>query len=115
MRTLPHLSLVAVVLLAACGGPGNFEGSVGGNSLSVKESIFFIQPFQTALGQGAAVTLGNAVTVFMSDQTGLCDKLKSNTVVHAAAAQVLVLAVANGGLSITDNLTTGSYRLFTAL
>ena len=106
MRTLLLIALAST--LAACaGGPGNFDGTVAGNKLDVKDAIFFVQPF-TYNG----TSLGSVVAFGLASQTGSCDSLKANTATKNSAALTAALTVFEGGLAISDNLTDGSYRLF---
>ena len=98
--------------LFACGGPGSFDGTVSGVTLKPKETIFIRQPFQLSLpGQTVPVTFGDAIGVLMSDQKGICDRLKNNTAVPGGVGLAIGLAVTQGGLSVSSDLTTGSYRL----
>jgi hypothetical protein len=89
-------------------GPGSFTGTVAGNSLEVKDAIFFTQP----ITQGT-LSLGSGVVLLMSSQTGSCDMLKNNQLKANSTGFGSILGVAGGGLNIESNLTTGSYRILT--
>jgi hypothetical protein len=105
--------VLLLVVLTACGGPGNFEGTVQGNSLPVKETIF-LQGTNVASQTGSSAG-GSGVVILMSDQTHLCDKLKSNELVPNSTEFIILLGVSQGGLTFSDALSTGKYRLFNAL
>ena len=102
--------LMAALALAACGGPGSFDGTVAGNTLDVKEAVFFVQPFTFG-----TTSVGNAIALGLSGQTGTCDSLKANTTKANGTALTMALGVMQGGLSVSDDLTSGSYRLLTIL
>ncbi|MFN0060942.1 MAG: hypothetical protein ACKVPX_00285 [Myxococcaceae bacterium] len=109
LRRVPLMVSLCGMLLSACGGPGNFDGTVGGNSLSVKSALFYTQPF------GAAGVGGSAVGLALTDQADACERLKANRLAPNSAGVGFGLGVTAGGLNITASLTTGAYRLFSLL
>src|SRR5206468_4215142 len=93
--------------LAACGGgAGHFDGTVSGNSLNVKESIFFNVPAPAGLpGVGGTITY-----IVMSDQTDLCNSAKNNVHKKNETTFQILMGVTTSGLTFSNALTTGSYR-----
>jgi hypothetical protein len=110
MRGLLALSLV---VLTACGGPGSFDGTVQGNTLPVKESVFFRG--SNVASQTGSVASGSGVVIALSDKTHLCDMLKNNQLTADSTSFIMLLGVSQGGLTFTDVLSTGKYRLFNPL
>ena len=78
------LSALALPALVACGGPGSFDGTVNGITMSVKDAVF-LTPKD---GNGNVVGL----VLSMSDQPGLCASLQAQQVVHDSTNFVASLA-----------------------
>jgi hypothetical protein len=69
MKARALLSLAALLIACACGGPGSLSGPVDGATLSVKDAAFaMIQ----SNGKSTALLL------IMSDQPNVCDTAKAN-------------------------------------
>jgi hypothetical protein len=83
-RTL--LTVIALCLLTACGG-NSMTGTVKGASLEPKEALFFLW-----FGQPLPF-------IVLSDQTGMCDRLKANQVPRNATLLYLVVADINSDWS----------------
>lgn len=95
-------ALAAGLILAGCGGPGRFDGTVGGMSLAVKDSIFLATRNS---GQVAMLTL------LMTDQAGLCEALKGGKVIHGGTYFVAAMGESSGS-QITAP-TAGEYTVTT--
>lgn len=114
--TLVSLCLcLGTVIVAGCNnGPGNFEGTIAGNALEVKETVYYRQPFSTSFG-GSNVSVGSAVALFMSDREGTCDLIKANQIPPNATGFLILLAVSRGQYVFDADLSRGDYRLISLL
>jgi hypothetical protein len=76
-------ALAGLLFLAGCGGVGSASGSVGGNSLSVKD------------GFGAAQTdsTGTAVVIALTDVSGVCSQAQGNHKLKSGTAVEMTLGV----------------------
>jgi len=95
-------ALAAGLALAGCGGPGSFNGTVGGLSLAVKDSIFLATRNS---GQVAGLTL------LMTDQAGICEALKGGKLIHNGTYFFAVLGESSGSQLTAP--TAGEYAVVT--
>jgi hypothetical protein len=97
-------TLFAVLALAACGGPGSFEGTVNGVNLAVKDSVFV-----ASRNSSDQVT---ALQLFLTDRPGLCAALQARA---QFTSSIVFFATfghsdpANGQLVVP---TAGEYPVF---
>jgi hypothetical protein len=83
------VGLSGAALLAACGGPGNFDGTVSANSLVVKDAVFYVLT--------SSSSPGNTVAVVLSDLDNLCQLFKENRSPKSGSALILGMAQHNNG------------------
>src|SRR5689334_9675027 len=96
------LSALALPALVACGGPGSFDGTVNGITMSVKDAVF-LTPKD---GNGNVVGL----VLSMSDQPGLCASLQAQQVVHDSTNFVASLSEFSGGGQVPP--TPGDFPVY---
>lgn len=69
MKQLTSLAgVLALSLVAACGGPGSVNGTVSGHSLAVSDAVY----------ADINVAGGIVGVIFLSDHAGMCDEIKAN-------------------------------------
>ncbi len=103
-------TLVLPLCLAACGGPGSFNGTVAGIKLDVKSSVFL----QGTDSNGVP----NSAWVALTDVPAACDEVKSNRTPKNGTIVVFLLerydannkriAPDKGDYTVTDNIFSSS-------
>jgi hypothetical protein len=83
--------LLLAAQLFAVGCAGSFNGTVGGESMTVNDSVFM--PMKSG-----DKTVG--VIALMSDQKNICDRLRANREPHSAKWVLIDLYEFNGGQSL---------------
>lgn len=96
------VATLGVISLLACGPTNSFSGSVQGQMMQPKEAIYAVQ----TLSGG-----GQAFTMIISDQTGLCNLYTSGHQPKSATAMGFIAEVLDSSGSTTLNLATGAYTV----
>jgi len=102
-RALRFLSVLAVLALVACAGPGNFDGTVNGFSLSVSTSFFF------PVREGSSGEVKELV-LYMSERTGICEAFKAGNRVKDARLFAAVLSDSDVNLN-RQVIAPGAYSV----
>jgi hypothetical protein len=95
------VGLSGAALLAACGGPGHFDGTVSAHSLAVREAVFYVLTEPN--------TPGNTVAVVMSDLENLCQMFKDNRSPKSGSA--LILGMAQHASGTLENVQPGEFSI----
>ncbi len=95
------LFVMSALFVLGCGGTTTVKGTVAGNVLAPKDSLFTIQ--KDSKGQIEAVYL------FISDQPNLCDSLNSNRTPKSQTALLFTLVNVDGVNKTNLPVTTGPY------
>lgn len=91
------LVTAAAVLAVGCGGPGSFNGTVDGKSLSVEDAVF--APIKSNNGDTVGVALA------LSDVPDMCAQIKANREPKGATvASFLLLRVGSDGNGLAPDV-----------
>lgn len=93
--------MMAVAALAMVGCSGSVNGTVGGISLNVSDSIFAILKDNSGKQTGALV--------FLSDKPRICESLKANRSAKSATGLLLAMSRSNNDGSISPDV--GDYTV----
>lgn len=105
MRRIATMAgLAALTAAAACGGPGNVQGTVAGLKLTVQDAIFFDQP-----GSNGQI---DSTTIMLVDQPSYCATvLAGHEPKNLTSLWLTLVNVGTNGSRQTP--TTGSYTVTT--
>lgn len=111
MRTRLESRALLLLVALGCGGDGssgNVKGTVLGNALNVRESVFYRLPDNHSFPAGS-------VEVVLADQPGVCDAVRASHYLKSATALQLTLAHFSAADAGALGIDVGTYTVVGAM